>query len=59
LETKQWRVYERKEEPHGVRLVLIIDQSSVSALEKREWKAFSGMGQATFSLLGVKPEGKK
>jgi hypothetical protein len=52
LEPKQWRVYERKEKPHGVRLVL-------AALAEREWKAFSGMGRATFSLLGVKLEGKK
>jgi hypothetical protein len=44
LETKQRQVYERKEEPHGVSLVLSIDQSSVAALEKRQWKAFSGMG---------------
>jgi hypothetical protein len=58
LEPKQWQVYEH-EEPHGVHLVLSIDQSSVAVLEGREWKAFSGMGQATFSLLGVKPEGKK
>jgi hypothetical protein len=35
--------------------VLSIDQSLVTALEKKEWKAFSGMGRATFSLLGVKP----
>jgi hypothetical protein len=59
LEPRHWRVYERKEEPHGVRLVLSIDQTSVALLEEREWKAFSGMGRATFSLLGVKPEGKK
>jgi hypothetical protein len=59
LETKQWRVYERKEELNGVRLVLSIDQSSVAVLEKREWKAFSRMGRATFSLLDIKPEGKK
>jgi hypothetical protein len=44
LEPKQWRVYECKEEPNGVCLVLSIDQSSVAALEEREWKAFSGMG---------------
>jgi hypothetical protein len=59
LEPRQWRVYERKEEPNGVRLVLSIDQGSVAALEERGWKAFSGMGRAVFSLLGAKPEGKK
>jgi hypothetical protein len=59
LQTKQWQIYERKEEPNGVRLVLSIDQTSVATLEKMQWKAFSGMGRATFSLLGAKPEGKK
>jgi hypothetical protein len=59
LEPRQWRVYECKEEPNGVCLVLSIDQTSVTTLEERGWKAFNGMGRATFSLLGVKPEGKK
>jgi hypothetical protein len=59
LETWQWRTYERKEEPSGVRLVLSIDQESFVALERMEWRPFSGVGQATFSLLGAKPEGKK
>jgi hypothetical protein len=59
LETGQWRTYERKEEPHGVRLVLSIDQTSVTALEKMNWRPFSGLEQATFSLLGAKLEGKK
>jgi hypothetical protein len=39
--------------------VLSIDQTSVTALEERGWKTFSGMGRATFSLVGVKLEGKK
>jgi hypothetical protein len=59
LDTRQWRIYERKEEPNGVRLVLSIDQTSVAALERMEWRPFSGVRQATFSLLGAKPEGKK
>jgi hypothetical protein len=33
LETKQWRVYERKEEPRGVRLVLSIDSVNGNAGE--------------------------
>jgi hypothetical protein len=32
LDTRQWRVYEHREEPNGVRLVLSID-TSVTALE--------------------------
>jgi hypothetical protein len=45
--------------PHGVQLVLSTDQTLVAALEMMKWKAFSRLGQATFSLLGAKPEGKK
>jgi len=32
---------------------------SVTILERLQWRPFSGVGQATFSLLGAKPEGKK
>ena len=32
LDTSQWKVYERKEEPSGVRLVLSIDSQSVTML---------------------------
>jgi hypothetical protein len=31
----------------------------VTALEGMGWRPFCGLGQAIFSLLGVKPEGKK
>ena len=43
----------------GVQLVLSIDTASVTVLERLKWRPFSGVGQATFSLLGVEPEGKK
>jgi len=59
LDTRHWRVYERREESNGVRLVLSIDAGSVSVLEGLRWRPFSGVGQATFSLLGAKSEGKK
>ena len=59
LDTGNWRVYELKEEPNGVRLVLSIDTASVTVLEGLRWRPFSGVGQAVFSLLGTKPEGKK
>ena len=59
LDTRHWRVYERKEESNRVRLVLSIDTVSVTVLERLKWRPFNGVGQATFSLLGVKPEGKK
>jgi hypothetical protein len=59
LETSQWRVYERKEEPRVVRLVLSIDSQSATTLERLTWRPFSGTGQAVFSRLGAKPEGKQ
>jgi hypothetical protein len=59
LDTGQWRVYERREDPNGVCLVLSIDTASVTILEGPKWKPFSGVGQAIFSLLGTKPEGRK
>jgi hypothetical protein len=59
LDTGQWRVYERREDTNGVHLVLSIDAASVTTLERLKWRPFSGMGQAIFSLLGTKPEGRK
>jgi hypothetical protein len=55
LDTRNWRIYECKEEPNGVRLVLSIDTESVTVLEGLRWRPFSGVGQAVFSLLGAKP----
>jgi hypothetical protein len=58
LDTRNWRVYERKEELNGVRLVLSIDTESVTILEGLRWRPFSSMGQAVLSLLGAKPAGR-
>jgi hypothetical protein len=58
LDTRNWRVYEGKVEPNGVRLLLSIDSTSINVLEVLHWRPFSGLGQAVFSLLGVKPGGK-
>ena len=55
--TNHWRVYERKEERNGVRTVLSIGSTSVTVLERMGWRQFSSVGQAIFSLLGVRPEG--
>jgi len=52
-------VYESREETKGVRLVLSIDAASVTVLGSLGWRPFSGVRQATFSLLGTKREGKK
>jgi len=51
-------VYERKE-TNGVHLVLSIDSASIAMLEELKWRPFSRVGHAIFSLLGVKPEGRK
>ena len=59
LDTGNWRVYEHKEEPNTVRLVLSIDTASITVLKGLCWRPFSGVGQAVFSLLGIKLEGKK
>jgi hypothetical protein len=56
LVTGNWRVYERKDEPNGVYLVLSIDTPSITVLEGLQWRLFSGIRQATFTLLGAKPE---
>jgi len=47
------------EEPSGVHIVLSIDTDSVTMLKGLRWRPFSGVGHATFSLLGAKPEGGK
>jgi hypothetical protein len=59
LETAHWRVYECREESNGVRLVLSIDQDSVAMLECLQWKPFSGVARAVFSILGAKPQEKR
>ena len=59
LDTEKWRVYKRREEPHGVCLVLSVDSQSIAVLERLGWRPFSSVGHATFSLLGSKPEERK
>jgi hypothetical protein len=58
LDTRLWIVYERKEEPKEVHLVLSID-TSVAALKEVGWRPFSGVGEAIFLILGVKSEGNR
>jgi len=59
LDVSHWRIYEHKEEPNGVHLLLSINTTSVMVLNRMGCRPFSGMGQAIFSLLDVKPEGRK
>jgi hypothetical protein len=39
--------------------VLSIDQDSVATLENLQWKPFSGMAKAVFSLLGAQLQEKR
>jgi len=43
----------RKEEPNGVCLVLSIDSTSITVLERLVWWPFSSVCRAVLSLLGV------
>jgi hypothetical protein len=56
LESGQWRTYKCREEPNEIRLEFSVDQASVDTLEGMEWRPFSGVGRAIFSLLGTKGE---
>jgi hypothetical protein len=53
LGTGHWRVYERREEANGVRLVLSINIAYVAVLEGLKWRPFSGVTQAVFYLPGA------
>jgi hypothetical protein len=59
LDTSHWRVYEHKEEPNRVCLVLGIDTTFVTVLERMGWRPFSSRGQVIFSLLSAETEGNK
>jgi hypothetical protein len=52
LVTGIWRVYERKEKPNWVRLVLGIDTAFVTLLEGLRWRLLS-------LFWALKAEGKK
>jgi hypothetical protein len=48
LGTSQWRVYERREESNGVRLVLSMDSQSATTLERLEVDALQWCGAGSF-----------
>jgi hypothetical protein len=58
LDTGNWRVYERREEPHGVRLVLSIDVTSITVLEGLDWRPYSGVIQAVFPFWVLNRRGR-
>jgi hypothetical protein len=59
LVTENWRVHECSDETKGVRLVLSIDTTSITVLEGLQWRPFSRVGEASFTLLGAKPAGER
>jgi len=50
LDTENYKVYELKEEPNKVLLVLIIDSNCITALEMLGWRRFNGVDQTIVSL---------
>jgi hypothetical protein len=58
LHTENWRVLGRQSEPKGQRLILHIDQDSLVAIQKTEYKIFTGVSQGTVKVLRD-PEKKK
>jgi hypothetical protein len=58
LDTEQWRIMSARRNSVGTDLCSALIRH-VAALERMDWKPFSGKGQAIFSLVGAKPEGKK
>jgi hypothetical protein len=59
LDTRQWSVYERREEHNELRPVLSFDMVSVTALEGKGWRHFSVVREAIISLQGGNYEGRK
>jgi hypothetical protein len=45
LDTRYWRVYERREVSKGIRLVLSIDAASVNVLEGLKWRNSAAWGR--------------
>ena len=52
LDTGQWRVYECRKEPNGVRLVLIIDSASVTVLDGPTLESLQRRGTSYFLPSG-------
>ena len=59
LNTSQWTLHECKEESNRFRHILSIDSLPVAVLQEMKWHPFTSAGQETFSLLNIKPEGRK
>ena len=52
LNTRHWRVYDRKDEPKGLRLVLGVDEASVEVLRGLNFRPYLRLDRAHLTLLG-------
>jgi hypothetical protein len=51
LHTEHWRILNRQPEPRGVRLILLIDRNSLSAIKSAGYKIFTGLSQGTVKVM--------
>ena len=51
LNTRQWRVYYRKDEPKGLRLVMGVDEASIEVLRGTNFRPYLRLDRAHFSLM--------
>jgi hypothetical protein len=58
LDNGRWRVYERKEAPNGVCLVLSIDIASDAMLEGLRWRPFSGVNKPSSPFWAPSQKGR-
>jgi hypothetical protein len=46
-----WKILDKQSEPKGQRLILLIDQDSLSAIKRIGYKVFTGLSQGTVKVL--------
>ncbi|PNF33649.1 hypothetical protein B7P43_G12928 [Cryptotermes secundus] len=51
LHTESWRILDRKSEPKGQRLILLIDRDSLSVIKRIGYRVNAGLSQGTFRVL--------
>ncbi|XP_069701936.1 uncharacterized protein [Periplaneta americana] len=59
IEASSWRILERKEERHGLRLVIGLDAKSISFLETINFQPYIKAMRATVTLQGVRKKEEK
>ncbi|PNF41014.1 hypothetical protein B7P43_G08808 [Cryptotermes secundus] len=51
LYTESWRILDRKSEPKGQRLILLIDRDSLSVIKETGYRVYTGLSQGTVRVL--------